>query len=127
MSHMRLEVVTPERTVYSEDVNMISARIFDGDIGILPKHSRLVSPLDVTKVRIKKDGVEDFIMVNRGFLEVTPDKVTILTESAELSGEIDVERATRAKERAEHRLKDGGADSYRAEEALKRALNRLGD
>lgn len=122
---MKFEVITPERKVYSDEVNMISTRAFDGDIGILPRHSRLVSPLDITTVQIKKNGHEESIVVNGGFLEVCPDKVTILAESAELPGEIDVSRAENAKKRAEERLKGSDSDNLRAELALKRALNRL--
>jgi F-type H+-transporting ATPase subunit epsilon len=125
MSKMQLDIVTPERVVYSEEVDMVVTRAADGDIGILPKHAPLVSPLNVTSVRIKKDGSEQKIAISGGFLEVRPDKVTILAQAAELPGEIDVERAKAAKERAEKRIADKEGDLQRAELALKRAVNRL--
>lgn len=125
MSKMHLDIVTPERKVYSEEVDMIVTRAAGGDIGILPKHAPLVSPLGVTTVRVKKDGKEESIAVNGGFLEVRPDRVTILAETAELPGQIDLERAKAAKERAEKRLQAGDGDLKRAEHALKRALNRI--
>jgi F-type H+-transporting ATPase subunit epsilon len=125
MSRMQLDIVTPERIVYSEEVEMIITRAANGDIGILPQHAPLVSPLKITAVRVKKDGEEEQIAISGGFLEVRPDKVTILAQAAELPGEIDVERAERAKARAEERLANKEGDQIRAELALRRALNRL--
>ncbi len=125
---MRLEIVTPERTVYEkEEVQMIITHAAKGDIGILPNHAPLISPLDPTIVRVKlNDQLEEKIFVSGGFLEVRPDQVTILAEAAELPSEIDVERAKAAKERAEKRLKNKEKiDAVRAELALKRAMNRL--
>ncbi|MCS1352279.1 F0F1 ATP synthase subunit epsilon [Mechercharimyces sp. CAU 1602] len=127
MSTMQLDIVTPERKVYSEQVEMVSTRAAEGDIGILPNHIPLVSPLDITIVRIKKSGQELQIAISGGFLEVRPDKVTILAETAELPSEIDVDRAERAKVRAEQRLvnKQDDVDFRRAEMAMQRAINRL--
>lgn len=125
MSKIHLDIVTPEKKVYSEDVDMIVTRAANGDIGILPKHAPLVSPLQVTIVRIKKDGQEEEIAVSGGFLEVRPDQVTILAESAEKASEIDKNRALKAKERAEKRINSGEGDLLRAEMALMRSLNRL--
>jgi len=125
---MRLEVITPERTVYTkEEVQMIITRAAKGDIGILPNHAPLISPLEPTIVRIKlDDDKEEKVVISGGFLEVRPDQVTILAEAAELPSEIDVERAKAAKERAEKRLrKKEEIDVIRAELALKRAINRL--
>lgn len=125
MSKIHLDIVTPEKKVYSEDVDMIVTRAANGDIGILPKHAPLVSPLHITTVRVKKDGQEEEIAVSGGFLEVRPDQVTILAESAELASEVDKDRALRAKERAEKRIASGEGDLLRAELALQRSLNRL--
>ncbi|BCU83257.1 ATP synthase epsilon chain [Polycladomyces abyssicola] len=127
MSTIQLDIVTPERKVFSDEVEMVITRAAEGDIGILPKHAPFVSPLDVTVVRIKKDGNERQVAVSRGFLEVRPEKVTVLAEAAELAEEIDVERAKAAKERAERRLAEGSPDidRARAEYALRRAENRL--
>ncbi len=124
---IRLDIVTPERIVYSEDVNMVIARATDGDVGILPGHAPLVAGLDVWPLRVLNDEGERQISVCGGFIEVKPDKVTILAACAELPGEIDVKRAAAAKERAEGRLKDAqpDIDVQRAEAALRRALVRL--
>lgn len=124
---MRLDIVTPERTVYTKsDVQMIITRAAGGDIGILPNHAPLISPLDPTIVQVKLADREEQIAVSGGFLEVRPDQVTILAEAAELPGEIDTQRAQNAKERAEKRLQtDDEVDLKRAEIALKRAINRL--
>ncbi|MGA8944070.1 MAG: ATP synthase F1 subunit epsilon [Thermoactinomyces sp.] len=85
MSKVELEVVTPERIVYSEHVDMVIARAANGEIGILPGHIPFVSPIVGETVRIKNDGTVEHIKVGDGFIEVRPDKVTILAESAILS------------------------------------------
>lgn len=128
MSTMILDIVTPERKVYSEEVNMVITQAAEGEIGILPRHIPFVSPLGITNVRVKKDGKEFRVAVSGGFMEVRPDKVTILAETAELDHEIDVERAEASKSRAEERLrkaKQEELDFKRAELSLRRAMNRL--
>lgn len=127
MSTLKLEIVTPERTVYERDVASVSVKGAAGELGILPKHVPLVSPLKVAPVRAKKpEGGEDLIAVHGGFMEVRRDKVVILAEAAELPEEIDVDRALRAKERAEERLRHReNYDFRRAEIALQRAMTRL--
>ncbi|MBW7455869.1 F0F1 ATP synthase subunit epsilon [Paenibacillus sepulcri] len=127
MSTFLLEIVTPERKVYAEDVNMVIVKGQEGELGILPNHIPLVTPLRIAPIVIKKDRSEEVIAVNGGFLEVRKDKVVILAESAELPGDIDIDRAQEAKRRAEERL-DSKRDEYdhrRAELALQRAINRL--
>ncbi|WP_409343732.1 F0F1 ATP synthase subunit epsilon [Paenibacillus sp. MBLB4367] len=127
MSNFLLEIVTPERKVYADHANMIIVKGVAGELGILPNHIPLVTPLKVAPITIKKDGKNELIAVNGGFMEVRKDKVVILAESAELPGDIDVERAKAAKERAEKRLdsKQDEVDFRRAELALQRALNRI--
>ena len=127
MASIRLDIVTPDRMVYAEDVNMVIARATDGDLGILPGHAPLIAGLDVWPVRILRDGEEAMVSVCGGFIEVRPDKVTILAGSAELPEEIDLDRAASALERAENRLKAPAEDIdvLRAEAALKRAMLRL--
>ncbi|ELK41421.1 ATP synthase subunit epsilon [Brevibacillus agri BAB-2500] len=125
---MTVEVVTPERVVYSGQAEMVIARGVQGDLGILPNHMPLVSPLKIAPVRIKTEGDNEVKMaVSGGFMEVRGDKVTILAETAELPGDIDVERAKAAKARAEKRLAEKYAelDVQRAERALQRAMARL--
>jgi len=128
VSTMRLEIVTPERKVYSDDVEMIIVRGVLGELGILPNHAPFVTPLAISAMRIKKDGKELLVALNGGFLEVNTDKVVILAESAELPEEIDYDRALAAKERAEARLANKAIENLdykRAESALQRAINRI--
>ncbi|EJL24867.1 F0F1 ATP synthase subunit epsilon [Brevibacillus sp. BC25] len=128
MSKMTVEVVTPERVVYSGQAEMVIARGLQGEIGIMPNHVPLVTPLKTAPVRIKTEGDKEVKMaVSGGFMEVRGDKVTILAETAELPGDIDVERAKAAKERAEKRLDEKYAelDVKRAERALQRAMARI--
>jgi F-type H+-transporting ATPase subunit epsilon len=124
-----LEIVTPERKVYAEQVNMVSVKGVEGELGILPNHIPLVTPLRIAPITIKIQGSGDVVIaVNGGFMEVRKDKVVILAESAELPEHIDVDRAKAAKERAEKRLaetKQNNVDFKRAEAALQRALNRI--
>ncbi len=123
---IRLDIITPEKVAYSSDVNMVIARTVEGDIGVLPGHAPLVAPLALWPLRVQTGEGEKQISVCGGFIEVQPEKVTILANCAELPEEIDVERAAAAKERAENRLKNReGIDINRAEAALRRALVRL--
>lgn len=128
MSTFLLEIVTPERIVYSEQVDMVVVRGVEGELGILANHIPLVTPLRIDAARIKKDGKEEVLAVNGGFIEVRKDKVVILAESAELPDDIDVERAQAAKARAEQRLqaaRQENIDFLRAKLSLQRAINRL--
>src|SRR5699024_1075927 len=98
------------------------------ELGILPGHIPLVAPLSISAVRLTREGNVERLAVNGGFLEVRPDKITILAQSAEKPEDIDTDRATEAKERAEERrqqAKQDNVDDHRAELALKRAINRL--
>lgn len=128
MKTMKVSVVSPDGPVYESDVEMVSTKALTGELGILPGHVPMVAPLEIGSVRLKKEGKTEYIAVSGGFLEVRPDQVTVLAQAAEMASEIDVERALRAKERAEQRMKDAKAemiDFKRAELALRRAINRL--
>jgi F-type H+-transporting ATPase subunit epsilon len=122
-----VSVVTPDGPVLEDTYEMVSCKAENGELGILPGHIPLVAPLAISAVRLKRDSGEDKLAINGGFLEVRPDKVTILAQSAEKPSTIDVARAKAAKERAEQRLqsKDEHIDRLRAELALRRAANRL--
>ena len=123
---VRLDIVTPDKIVLSEDVAMVIARATDGDIGILPGHAPLIAGLAIAPLRIIKDESEMQVSVGGGFIEVQADKITVLAGSAELPENIDVNRAQAALERAEQRLKSGtDIDMTRAELALRRAMTRL--
>ncbi|THF84046.1 F0F1 ATP synthase subunit epsilon [Cohnella fermenti] len=127
MSTLRLEIVTPERIVYEEDVNMVVAHGVAGQLGILPHHVPLITPLKIAALKVKKGNSEELIAVHGGFMEVRKDKVVVLAEAAEQVSDIDVSRANLAKERAEQRLagKDDHYDHKRAEMALQRAVTRI--
>lgn len=128
MNTVKVEVVTPERVVYSGEANIVIAKGKDGELGILANHIPMVTPLKIAPVQIKKNGSEDVIAVSGGFMEVRKDKITILAETAELPDEIDVNRAQAAKERAERRMAESGKeemDFKRAQLSLQRALVRL--
>lgn len=124
-----LEIVTPERKVYEEEVEIVIVKGVMGELGILPNHIPLVTPLEIAPLIARRGkGKDDIVAVNGGFMEVRKDKVVILAETAELPGEIDPERAEEAKKRAEARLqsaKKEEIDYHRAEIALKKAINRI--
>lgn len=129
MSSLQLEIVTPERTVFSQEVNMVVAQTIDGQIGILPGHIPLVTVLETGVMRVQiGPEQEQTLAVSGGFLEMSPDnKLTILAQTAELAEEIDVDRARQALARAEERLngKSENTDAVRAEIAMRKALARL--
>lgn len=127
MSTFLLEIVTPERIVYTKEVDMVSVKGVEGELGIMAGHVPFVTPLKVAPIRVKKDGNVEELAVHGGFIQVGKDKVVILAESAELSSEIDLSRAKAARERAERRLasKRDEFDHRRAELALQRAMARI--
>ncbi|KAB2332521.1 F0F1 ATP synthase subunit epsilon [Bacillus mesophilum] len=128
MKTINVNIVTPDGPVYESDVEMVSTKAASGELGILPGHIPMVAPLQIGAVRLKNGGKTDLVAVSGGFIEVKPEKVTILAQSAEQSEEIDVERAKGAKLRAEERLhqqKRENIDFRRAELALQRAMNRI--
>ena len=123
----QLEIVTPTRLLVKESAEEAQIPGVSGYLGILPGHAPLISELGVGEITYKASGVEHTLSVAWGFVEVLPDKVTILAEAAEHPQEIDVQRAEKAKERAEQRLKsnDPQVDFPRAEDALQRAETRM--
>jgi len=128
MPGLKLDIVTAERVVYSADVDIIIAPGAEGQLGILPHHAPLMTILQAGELVVRKGGQEDTLAISGGFLEVRPDRVIILADSAERAEEIDVARAEAAKKRAEQRLTDrkvAGLDESRAEAALRRAMARL--
>src|SRR5213594_217932 len=122
-----LIIVTPERSVVQEQVDELQIPGAEGYLGILPGHAPLFSELKVGEVGYRKGDRWYFLSVAWGFVEVLPNQVRILAETAERAHEIDVERANRAKQRAEERISRGGEDiDYdRALVALERALVRI--
>lgn len=126
MKTLTVSVVTPDGQVLEDEYEMVSCKAETGELGILPGHIPLVAPLAISALRLKRNNEEHLVAVSGGFIEVRPDKVTVLAPSAERAEDIDVERALAAKERAEKRLaEEKDIDKVRAEAALQRALNRL--
>ncbi|MRH43957.1 F0F1 ATP synthase subunit epsilon [Aquibacillus halophilus] len=127
MKTLTVSVVTPDGPILEDTFEMVSCKAENGELGILPGHIPLVAPLTISAVRLKGNNETQKIAVSGGFLEVRPDKVTILAQSAEKPSDINVERARKAKERAERRLKakQDDIDFRRAEYSLRRAINRL--
>jgi F-type H+-transporting ATPase subunit epsilon len=124
---IHLEIVTAERVVMSDDVDQINAPTKDGRIGILPRHMPLLTILDVGQMDIIKDGVATPFAVSGGFMEVLPNRVTILADTAERADEIDEARAEEARRRAEERIAQRQSDREMAlaEAELRKALIRL--
>ncbi len=123
-----LEVVTPQSAVVSEEAQIVVAPGSEGEFGALKGHTTFLTSLKVGTLKYKDaNGKEKYLFINGGFAEVLPDKVTILAESAERRKNIDIQRATDAKTRAERRLASKAADIdiVRAEAALRRAVQRL--
>lgn len=129
MEGLRLEIVTPDKVVLEANVDYVGAPGVDGEFGVLPGHIPLLSALAIGELYYKQGAETHWAFVAGGFAEVADDKVTILAEAAELSSNIDVDRAQQALERAKARLegKDGqvDVDDVRAMAALNRALSRI--
>ncbi len=122
-----LEVVTPDRKVLSADADVVVCPGVEGQFGVLYGHIPFLSALEIGEMYYRVGGKTEYLAVSGGFAEVTGSKVTIVAESAEVGREIDVERARRAKERAEKRMaagKTADLDWARAEAALRRSLVR---
>jgi F-type H+-transporting ATPase subunit epsilon len=123
-----LEIVTPERQVFSEEVDSVVCPGIEGELGVLPHHAPLLTTLGVGELRIRRGGEEEFFAIAGGFLQVRPDKVVVMAETADMSSEIDVETAREARREAERALAEGfdePADLARARASLQRALVRI--
>ena len=120
---IHLEIVTPERLAYEDDVDMVLVPGAEGELGILPHHTPLVSLLGVGELRIRKGGEEESFAIAGGFLQVRPDKVVVMAETADMASEIDLEKAQEARREAERALETGyveGADLAAARAQLQR-------
>lgn len=127
---IQLEVVTPTGPVVSQEVDIVTAPGVDGEFGVLANHAPFLSTIKIGSLTYKHGNTTDVLMVSGGFCEVSNNKITFLVEAAERGRDIDVERALRAKERAEKRLaaaqrKEEAISQIRAEAALQRSLARL--
>ena len=122
---LHLEIVTPERLAYSDDVDMVLVPGIEGEMGILPHHTPLVSLLGLGELKIRKGGQEESFAIAGGFLQVRPDKVVVMAETASLASEINLERAQEARREAQRALESGfheGADLATARAAMQQAL-----
>jgi F-type H+-transporting ATPase subunit epsilon len=123
-----LEIVTPERLAYSGSVDSVQVPSADGELGILPHHAPLIASLGAGELRIRHDGTEESFAVFGGFVQVLPDKVVVMAESADLASEIDLERAVEARKDAERAIEAGsheGPDLAAARASLLRELVRI--
>ena len=126
--NIKLEVVTPEKSVVSESAQIVMAPGILGEFGVLSGHTPFLTTLKTGALKFKDDsGSERFVFVSSGFAEALPDRVTVLAESAERRKDIDVQRAKSAAQRAEERIQSGDKDldPDRAKAALLRAISRL--
>jgi F-type H+-transporting ATPase subunit epsilon len=122
---LQLDIVTPERLAYSDQVDEVIAPGSQGELGILPHHAPLLTTLGVGELRIRKGGAEEAFAIAGGFLQVRPDRVVVMAETADMASEIDLERAQAARREAEKTLEAGyvePADLAIARAALQRAL-----
>ena len=127
MATIRLDIVTAERLIYSEEINILVAPGIDGELGILPRHAPLLTALKPGEIRIVKDGEESYMAVSGGFMEVLGNKITILADTAERVEEIDIQRAEEALKRAEERVvsRTSDMDLERALASIRRSQVRL--
>ncbi len=110
-----VDIVTPERRLLSQEVDMVTLPGIDGQMGILRGHAPLISTLDIGEIVLHKGNDKQFIAVGGGVVEVRPDKVTILAQAAESAGEINVQRAEEARERARASIEASSSQQYNPE------------
>jgi F-type H+-transporting ATPase subunit epsilon len=125
---LHLEIVTPERLAYKDDVDMVMVPGSEGELGILPHHAPLITTLGIGELRIKKGATEESFAIIGGFLQVRPDKVVVMAETADLASDIDLERAQEARREAERTIEAGTpetTDLARARVELQQALLRI--
>ncbi|MCH8019604.1 F0F1 ATP synthase subunit epsilon [candidate division KSB1 bacterium] len=124
---LNIEILTPNKKVYSEEASSVRLPGFEGYFGVFPGHTPLLATLKIGEIKVEKDGKTDYFAASGGVVEVLPGSISILVETSELAADIDKKRAAEAKERAGKRVKEGRKqwDVKRAEVALARAINRM--
>ena len=126
MGQFNLTIVTPERSFFSDDVDMVIVNAIEGELAVLKNRLPIITPLKTGKIRIFKDNIEKVAAVVDGYINVGKYSTIVVTNSAEWPEEINVERALLAKKHAEERIKrDKGKDVIQAQLDLRRALNRI--
>ena len=124
MSKLQVELVTAERRVLSQEADFVVAPGIEGDLGVLPRHIPLLTPLRTGEIMVRNEGREEFFFVSGGFLEVLPDKVVILADVAERAEDIDEARAQEARKSAQEALAQDEGDADAAAQ-LERAIFRI--
>jgi F-type H+-transporting ATPase subunit epsilon len=124
---LKLEIVTPEAKIYSEDVDMVTLPGVEGELGVYPMHVPLMTQVAPGEVAVRKGGEQHFLAVGEGFVEITGDRVAILTDMAIKADDIDEMKAEEARKRAEARLQEklGGEESAAVTAALAHSLAQL--
>jgi len=125
---IQLEIVTPEKLAYQGEVDSVQLPGTEGELGVLPHHAPLVSTLGAGELRLRKGTEDEFFAIVGGFLQVLPDKVVVMAETADMASEIDLERAQEARRKAEQALESGfveGPDLAAARASLQHALLRI--
>lgn len=125
MNRLYLKVVTPDKLFFEGEIDMLVARTIEGDVGILLNHSPLVTILDIGRLVIKDGDERKIAACAGGYIDVRNNHITVVSDACEWEEEIDINRAERAKERASKRLEEKGSDTFKAELALKKAINRI--
>jgi F-type H+-transporting ATPase subunit epsilon len=125
---LQLEIVTPEKLAFQDEVDSVVLPGSEGELGVLPHHAPLISTLGAGELRLRKGGEEESFAIVGGFLQVLPDKVVVMAETADMASDIDLEKAQEARRQAEQALESGyveGADLSAARAALQAALIRI--
>lgn len=125
---LHLEIVTPERLAYEDEVDSVVLPGSEGELGVLPHHAPLITTLGAGELRLRKGTEEESFAIVGGFLQVLPDKVVVMAETADMASEIDLEKAQEARRNAEQMLEGGfveGADLAAARASLQAALIRI--
>ena len=118
---LKLEIVTPETTIYSEDVEMVTLPGSEGEAGIYPNHVPLMTRVQAGEIIVNRGGTEEVVAIGEGFAEITGDHIAILADNAANSADIDEAAAEEAKAKAEQRLEEGGDISEEEAKALTQA------
>jgi F-type H+-transporting ATPase subunit epsilon len=125
---LQLEIVTPEKLAYQGEVDSVQLPGSEGELGVLPHHAPLISTLGAGELRLRKGGEDEYFAIVGGFLQVLPDKVVVMAETADMASEIDLERAQEARRKAEQALESGfvePSDLASARASLQTALLRI--
>jgi len=125
---IKLDIVTPEKLAYSDEVDAVVLPGSEGELGVLPHHAPLISTLGAGELRLRKGGEEESFAIIGGFLQVLPDKVVVMAENADMASDIDLDKAQEARRQAEQALEGGfveGADLAAARAALQASLIRI--